>query len=109
MTEDIVGFFIIEYHVLKTTRSFRSQREVDELWEQLKDTVEIFYPIDNFEHNMREFAIKDNNGYVLQFGRELKDGEKISIGLYEEFGELFLTFSFDKESDKIPFDLIEQY
>ena len=38
-----------------------------------------------------------------------KDGEKISIGLHEEFGELFLTFSFDKESDKIPFDLIEQY
>jgi len=52
--------------------------EVDEIWEQLKDTVEIFYPIDNFEHNMREFAIKDNNGYVLQFGRELKAGETIS-------------------------------
>ena len=41
--------------------------------------------------------------------RTQKDGEKISIGLHEEFGELFLTFSFDKESDKIPFDLIEQY
>jgi len=41
--------------------------------------------------------------------RTQKDGEKISIGLHEELGELFLTFSFDKESDKIPFDLIEQY
>lgn len=41
--------------------------------------------------------------------RTQKNGEKISIGLHEEFGELFLTFSFDKESDKIPFDLIEQY
>jgi hypothetical protein len=41
--------------------------------------------------------------------RTQKGGEKISIGLHEEFGELFLTFSFDKESDKIPFDLIEQY
>lgn len=41
--------------------------------------------------------------------RTQKDGEKISIGLHEEFGELFLTFSFDKENDKIPFDLIEQY
>jgi hypothetical protein len=41
--------------------------------------------------------------------RTQKDGGKISIGLHEEFGELFLTFSFDKESDKIPFDLIEQY
>jgi len=41
--------------------------------------------------------------------RTQKDGGKISIGLHEEFGELFLTFSFDKESDKVPFDLIEQY
>jgi uncharacterized glyoxalase superfamily protein PhnB len=55
--------------------------EVDELWLQLKDTVEIIYPIDNFEHNMREFAIKDNNGYMLQFGRELKEGEKVETNI----------------------------
>ena len=35
LTEDIIGFFVIESHVLKTTRSFRSQREVDELWDIL--------------------------------------------------------------------------
>ncbi|KAG9043424.1 hypothetical protein FS837_009637 [Tulasnella sp. UAMH 9824] len=33
LTEDIIGFFIIENHVLRTTRSFRSQREVEELWD----------------------------------------------------------------------------
>jgi hypothetical protein len=50
--------------------------DVDELWNNLKNDVDIFYPIANFPHGMREFAIKDNNGYVLQFGRELKEGER---------------------------------
>ncbi|MFL9484520.1 VOC family protein [Chitinophagaceae bacterium LWZ2-11] len=50
--------------------------EVDELWEQLKNDSEVFYSIANFSYNMREFAIKDNNGYILQFGRQLREGEK---------------------------------
>ena len=51
--------------------------EVDEAWELLKDQATIGYTLDNFEHGMREFAILDNNGYMLQFGRELKEGEKV--------------------------------
>ena len=49
--------------------------EVDELWNALKDKTTVSYAIANFSHNMREFAILDNNGYMLQFGRELKEGE----------------------------------
>ena len=45
--------------------------DVDVLWQILKDQVKICYPIENFEHAMREFAIYDNNGYRLQFGQEL--------------------------------------
>ena len=45
--------------------------QVDALWQAIKDKVEVCYEIDNFEWNMREFAIYDNNGYVLQFGEEL--------------------------------------
>lgn len=45
--------------------------DVDALWEELKDKAEVVYPIENFEHGMREFAIKDNNGYMLQFGQEI--------------------------------------
>ena len=52
--------------------------EVGALWIALKDKTTIFYPIENFEHGMREFAIKDNNGYTLQFGRELKEGETVT-------------------------------
>ena len=44
---------------------------VDEWWNLLKDKADIFYPIENFEYNMREFAIKDCNGYILQFGQEI--------------------------------------
>ena len=45
--------------------------DVDALWDKLKDTTHIYYGIENFEYGMREFAIKDNNGYILQFGQEI--------------------------------------
>jgi len=44
---------------------------VDELWHTLKDTPYIYYSLENFDYGMREFAIKDNNGYILQFGSEI--------------------------------------
>jgi len=45
--------------------------EVTALWESLKDQCEICYPLEDFEYGMREFAIYDNNGYLLQFGQDL--------------------------------------
>ena len=42
--------------------------DVDAMWERVKDKARICYPIDNFDYGMREFAIYDNNGYLLQFG-----------------------------------------
>ena len=44
---------------------------VDELWLKLKDHARICYEIETFEWQMREFAIYDNNGYILQFGQEV--------------------------------------
>ncbi|THG93626.1 hypothetical protein EW026_g7662 [Hermanssonia centrifuga] len=35
VTQEIVGFFIIETHVLSTTGNFRSERDVEELWDAL--------------------------------------------------------------------------
>ncbi|KAL7282248.1 hypothetical protein ACG7TL_003717 [Trametes sanguinea] len=35
ITQEIVGYFIVEYHVLNTTGSFRSEREVEDLWDAL--------------------------------------------------------------------------
>lgn len=52
--------------------------DVDALWEHLRNSATVSYGIANFPHGMREFAILDNNGYMLQFGRELKEGEAVS-------------------------------
>jgi len=46
--------------------------DVDGLWNRLKDRARICYPIEDFEYGMREFAIYDNNGYLLQFGQEIE-------------------------------------
>lgn len=35
MTQEITGFFIVETHVLNTTDTFRSEPEVEELWDAL--------------------------------------------------------------------------
>jgi uncharacterized glyoxalase superfamily protein PhnB len=45
--------------------------DVDGLWRELKDSPEIVYPLENFDYGMREFAIRDSNGYCLQFGKEI--------------------------------------
>ena len=45
----------------------------DAWWDSLKDKAPVVYPIENFHDLMREFAIRDNNGYCLQFGNEIKD------------------------------------
>ena len=44
---------------------------LDELWEKLKDKAKIAYGIETFQWEMREFAIYDNNGYLLQFGQHM--------------------------------------
>jgi uncharacterized glyoxalase superfamily protein PhnB len=44
--------------------------DVEGLWESVKDVCKICYPLARFEYGMREFAIYDNNGYLLQFGQE---------------------------------------
>lgn len=47
---------------------------VTQLWERLKDSTDVVYPLEDFDYNMREFAIRDCNGYVLNFGQPLTDG-----------------------------------
>ena len=42
---------------------------VDDLWEDLKMKANICYEIETFEWGMREFAVYDNNGYILQFAQ----------------------------------------
>jgi uncharacterized glyoxalase superfamily protein PhnB len=46
--------------------------DADAWWSFLKDKATIYYPIEDFKYGMREFAIKDCNGYILQFGQEIE-------------------------------------
>ena len=57
---------------LQFTGSFYFHPEnVVELWHQLKDKATVVYRLEDFDYGMREFAIRDNNGYILQFGQEI--------------------------------------
>lgn len=49
---------------------------VDKLWEELKAKAKICYEIETFEWEMREFAVYDNNGYILQFGQPIDEISK---------------------------------
>jgi hypothetical protein len=35
LTQEVAGFFIVETQVLKTTGNFRSEQELEELWDSL--------------------------------------------------------------------------
>jgi uncharacterized glyoxalase superfamily protein PhnB len=50
--------------------------DVDALWAAVKDRAKVCYPIETFSYGMREFAIYDNNGYLLQFGQPVTAREK---------------------------------
>lgn len=47
--------------------------DVDSLWDDLKTKANICYEIETFEWGMREFAVYDNNGYILQFGESVTE------------------------------------
>lgn len=44
---------------------------VDHEWERMKDICTVVYPIETFFYGMREFAVRDNNGYVIQLGQDV--------------------------------------
>jgi uncharacterized glyoxalase superfamily protein PhnB len=51
--------------------------DVDAVWNTIKDKVNILYSIEDFEWQMREFAICNNNGYTVQLGQELNEINKL--------------------------------
>ncbi len=40
-------------------------------WELVKDLAEVCYSLEKFDYGMWEFAIYDNNGYMIQFGQSI--------------------------------------
>lgn len=53
------------------------------LWDKVNSWATIEYPIEDFPYGMREFAIRDLNGYLIQFGESLEkscNAEVVGIG-----------------------------
>ena len=50
---------------------YMNTNNVEAWWKKLKDDQNIFYEIESFDYGMKEFAIKDCNGYILQFGQNI--------------------------------------
>jgi N-acetyltransferase len=46
--------------------------DADALWKKYSERCEVVYPIEDFAYGMREFGIRDNNGYLLAFGQPVK-------------------------------------
>lgn len=46
--------------------------DIEEVWERLQNKVEIVYPLEDFNYGMREFGIRDCNGYVLNIGENIE-------------------------------------
>jgi len=61
-------------------------------------------PPESYREKMRHYIRRHHPDWSGTRGTD-----PIEIGLYEEFGELFLKFSCEDEHETIPFDLIEKY
>jgi hypothetical protein len=61
-------------------------------------------PPETYREKMRHYINRNHPAW-----RGIQGRQPVEIGLYEEFGELFLKFSCEDEHDTIPFDLIETY
>lgn len=60
------------YEKIGFTGSFYfTTTNVDAMWAKVRDKARVCYGIEEFDWGMREFAIYDNNGYLLQFGQEI--------------------------------------
>jgi hypothetical protein len=59
---------------LRFTGSFYFNTDAAEaLWYELKDKARVCYGIEDLFNGMREFAIFDNNGFLLQFGQPMSE------------------------------------
>lgn len=45
--------------------------DVEYWWNKLREVAQVAYPLEKFDYGMLEFAIYDNNGYLLQFAQSL--------------------------------------
>ena len=45
--------------------------DVETLWEEFRDEPNVAYPLYDTHHGMREFGMRDSDGYMLSFGKDI--------------------------------------
>jgi catechol 2,3-dioxygenase-like lactoylglutathione lyase family enzyme len=45
--------------------------QIETLWEQVRHSPHVAYPLQHLGDGMAEFALRDNNGYLLRFGHSI--------------------------------------
>lgn len=62
---------------LLTGSLYINVKHVDQLWEEFEDKAEVLSPLCDREYWMRDFSIRDNNGYELVFGESIPYNEQV--------------------------------
>ncbi|RUS18641.1 exocyst complex subunit Sec15-like-domain-containing protein [Endogone sp. FLAS-F59071] len=96
LLQDIVGFFIIEHVVMHSTVDFRSQNEVDALWEMVTDKViQVMYDgLKGCKDTELFLKIKFNLLIFIQtlegFGYPVKNLQETLLVLFQRYSELLI-------------------
>jgi uncharacterized glyoxalase superfamily protein PhnB len=67
-----IAFSSHDKKLLMTGTIYLYVENVEEIWKRIKDKVEVVYPLKDFDYGMREFGIRDNNGYILNVGQNIE-------------------------------------
>lgn len=115
LMQELVGFFIIEAHVLRSVSDFRSQRDVDDLWDemcrriigvvsqglkgcsQLNVFLECKMSILLFVQTLEVSCYDSVSRLTTQgYGYDITELNGLLVALFERYSELLLrTFSAD--------------
>ncbi|KAL1413544.1 Rab GTPase-binding exocyst subunit S15 [Vanrija albida] len=106
LMQELVGFFIIEAHVLQTVADFRSQRDVDDLWDDMCQRI-----IDIVGRGLKDCGdlnvFLESKSNILLFvqtleghGYDITELNGLLITLFERYSELLLR-KFSTEFDEI--------
>jgi hypothetical protein len=115
--QELVGFFIVESHVLRTMPDFRSQRDVDDLWDEMCKRIgeviggglkgcgepEIFLESKTnvllFVQTL-EVCLLKWRGWWQGYGYNVTELNGVLITLFERYSELLLR-KFSADFDQI--------
>ncbi|WVQ99360.1 hypothetical protein IAU59_006493 [Kwoniella sp. CBS 9459] len=106
LMQELVGFFIIESHVLRTMPDFRTQRDVDELWDEMCKRI-----VDVVGQGLKgcgepEVFLESKTNVLLfvqtleGYGYNITELNGLLITLFERYSELLLR-KFSADFDQI--------